>query len=364
MTIDASQSARGKRHTQEIRVLVAEDSATVRQHLTEMMNETPGVKVVGVARDGQEALELVAQLRPDVVSMDINMPRMDGLEATRRIMQSFPTPVVVVSSLLDKDLDLSFQALQAGALAVVEKPPDRKNPVFAEKQALLMRTLFAMAAVRVIRRNTALLSEPLSTPRPLRPAQRRGERTPQIIAIGASAGGPSALSRLLRELPLDLRVPVAVVQHMPPEFIHGLARWLTKTATREVLLAHDQQVLEPGVVYLSPGHAHLMIARTQDALRAQLITEPGQYRYQPAVDVLFHSVAQTCGSAAIGIVLTGMGDDGAEGLLAMHQAGAYTFAQDSNSSTVFGMPNAAIERGAVQEVLSLAALPRAIINLL
>lgn len=349
----------------EVRVLVAEDSATVRWHLAQVINETPGLRVIGEARNGEEALQMTQTLRPDVVSMDINMPRLDGLEATRRIMQICPTPVVVVSSLLDQEVDLSFQALQAGALAVVEKPPDRSNPRFSEKQSLLVRTLWAMAAVRVIRRNTALLDSRHAQVNPheavtVQPAQ---PAPPEIIAIGASAGGPSALSKLLKELPRDIPIPLAVVQHMPSEFIGGLARWLASSTGRTVMLAYDGMLLRPGVVHLSPGDAHLTITRETHGLAARLLYEQGPYRYQPSVDVLFETVASACGASAIGVVLTGMGDDGANGLLSMYRTGAVTFAQDKASSTVFGMPNAAIERGAVRHVVSLAALPEAILNL-
>ncbi len=352
--------------TKEVRVLVAEDSATVRWHLAQVINETPGLRVIGQARNGEEALEMAQALKPDVISMDINMPRLDGLEATRRIMQVCPTPVVVVSSLLEQEVDLSFQALQAGALAVVEKPPDRNSPRFSEKQSLLVRTLSAMAGVRVIRRNTALLDG-----QRLAEAQRSATASatqtsvlPQVVAIGASAGGPSALSKLLKELPREMPVPLVVVQHMSAEFISGLARWLTHTSGWSVVVAYEGMVLRPGVVHLSPGDAHLTITREANSLVVRLVREQGPYRYQPSVDALFETVASACGAAAVGVVLTGMGDDGAAGLLAMYQAGAVTFAQDKASSTVFGMPAAAIERGAVRQVVSLAALPEAILRLI
>lgn len=349
----------------EVRVLVVEDSATVRWHLAQVINDAPGLRVIGEARNGEEAVELAQQLKPDVISMDINMPRIDGLEATRRIMQICPTPVVVVSSLLDQDVELAFQALQAGALAVVEKPPDRSSPRFVEKQTLLVRTLAAMAAVRVIRRSTALLDQGDMLAHAKRDAQLSTRAaTPEVIAIGASAGGPSALSKLLRELPRTLPAPLVIVQHMPPEFMQGLARWLSSVTGWRVVLAYDGMMLRPGVVHLSPGSAHTTVQREPTGLAVRLQPEQGLYRHQPAVDVLFDSVARACGAAAVGIVLTGMGDDGAAGMLSMYQAGAMTFAQDKASSTVFGMPNAAIERGAVRQVISLAALPQAIISLM
>lgn len=354
----------------EIRVLIAEDSPTVRRHLATMINETPGMRVVGEACDGKEAIALALELKPDVISMDIRMPLLDGLEATRRIMSRQPTPVVVVSGLLESEVDLSFQALQAGALAVVEKPPDRHDPAFAAKQRQLVTMLAAMARVGVVRRwendpghnaVTQLTQEML----PSRRAASRPRVAPEVIAIGASAGGPSALSVILRDLPANFSVPIVVVQHMPDEFVAGLARWLHKATPLRVVVATDHLVLQPGVVHLGPGSAHLTVTRQPDGqLAARLLSDRGPYRYQPSVDVLFESVAQACGSRAVGLVLTGMGDDGAAGLLAMRQAGALTLAQDEASCTVYGMPGAAVARGAVERVLALSNLASTLLSLI
>ncbi len=351
----------------DIRVLIAEDSPTVRRHLTGMINETPGMRVVGEARDGEEAIILALELKPDVISMDIRMPLLDGLEATRRIMSRQPTPVVVVSGLLERDVDLSFQALQAGALAVVEKPPDRQDPAFAAKHRQLVTTLAAMARVGVVRRwendpgRNAVTQE---APRPRR-ATNRLRVVPEVIAIGASAGGPGALSAIFRDLPGDFPVPIVVVQHMPDEFVAGLARWLHKATPLRVVVAADNLVLEPGVVHLGPGSTHLTVVRQPDGrLAARLLPTRGAHRYQPSVDVLFESVAQVCGRSAVGVVLTGMGDDGAAGLLAMRQAGAVTLAQDEASCTVYGMPGAAVARGAVEHVLGLSNLATTLLSLI
>jgi two-component system chemotaxis response regulator CheB len=351
----------------DIRVLIAEDSPTVRRHLTGMINETPGMHVVGEARDGEEAIILALELKPDVISMDIRMPLLDGLEATRRIMSRQPTPVVVVSGLLERDVDLSFQALQAGALAVVEKPPDRKDPAFAAKHRQLVTTLAAMARVGVVRRwendpgRNALTQE---MPRP-RISTDRLRIAPEVIAIGASAGGPGALSAIFRDLPADFPVPIVVVQHMPDEFVAGLARWLHKATPLQVVVAADNLVLEPGVVHLGPGSAHLTVARQPDGrLAARLLKARGPYRYQPSVDVLFESIAQVCGRGGVGLILTGMGDDGAAGLLAMRQTGAVTLAQDEASCTVYGMPGAAVARGAVEHELALSNLATTLLNLI
>ncbi len=350
--------------TQPIRVLIADDSPTVRRHLTALVNEAEGLCVVGEARDGEEALLMAEELKPDVISMDIRMPGMDGLEATRRLMSRQPIPVVIVSGLVEREVDLSFHALQAGALAVVEKPPDRRDPLFATKQRQLITTLSAMARVRVVRRWEYLPGQktaPLEMPR-LKTSRLRMQ--PELVAIGASAGGPGALTVLLRGLPADFPLPVVITQHMPEEFTAGLARWLSKSTALRVQVARENLVLEPGVVHLAPGNAHLSLVRQQGQLRTRLNTAQGNYRYRPSVDVLFTSVAQACGAAGIGIILTGMGDDGAAGLLEMRQAGALTLAQDETSSTVYGMPGAALARGGVEQVLALSNLATTLLNLI
>lgn len=357
------QTATSSVNHPETRVLIAEDSATIRYHLTMLINATPGIKVIGEAKNGEEAVAMVAELRPDVVSMDINMPLMDGLEATRRIMSGHPTPVVVVSGLVEKDVELSMMAIEAGALAVVEKPPDRLDPQYEAKQRQLVRTLLAMANVSVVRRALPRGEDapkyippvPIPTTKPSRP---------EMIVIGASAGGPSALNQLLGELPADLPVPVVIVQHMPPEFMNGLSRWLGKNSRLRVTVALDNLPLHSGTAYLAPGAAHLSVVRTQSGLVARLQHEQGTHRHQPSVDVLFHSVAQVCGARAIGVILTGMGDDGASGLLALHRAGARTFAQDRKSATVFGMPGAALAIGAAEKEIALTELPNAIMSVL
>jgi two-component system, chemotaxis family, protein-glutamate methylesterase/glutaminase len=348
---------------QDIRILLAEDSPTVRRYLLSLIEETPDMTVVGQARTGAEAVSMVESLRPDLVSMDIQMPDMDGLEATRRIMAKTPTPIVVVSGLLESDVALSLQAIEAGALAVVAKPPDRQNPQFAEKSRQLLTTLRAMSSVKVISRRVYRQFD-TGELLPLELAMNEKQAQPELIAIGASTGGPSALLRLLQALPKELPVPLLIVQHMPSEFIAGLVRWLAGASPLKIETARDGMLLERGVVIVASGGSHLTVARQGARLIARLIEERGNHRHQPSVDMLMESVAKVCGGSAIGVILTGMGDDGAKGLLAMRQAGAATLVQDEASSTVFGMPRAAIEIGAAQQVLPLANLASKIAKLL
>lgn len=332
----------------------------MRRQLFDIIEDAPGIHVAGEAHDGDEVLPLVEKLRPDVISMDIRMPGMDGLEATRQIMNRCPTPVVVVSGLVEREVDLSFQALEAGALAVVEKPGDPSAAAYPRKVRHLINTLSAMSKVHVVRR-----WEPSGDTEPLEPAAPRVPAPEQleIVAIGASAGGPSALSTLLRDLPADFPLPIVITQHILESFTAGLARWLEKSTVLPVRMAEDGLALRPGVVHLAPGGAHLSVVRHDNLLRAKLIRKMGDQRYQPSVNVLFESVAKACGAAAVGVLLTGMGDDGAAGLLALRQAGGKTYAQDEASSTVFGMPGAAIAVDAVERVLSLSNLATILANI-
>lgn len=345
-----------------IKVLIAEDSPTVRHYLAAIIEEAPALTVAGMARTGTEAIQMVAELTPDVVSMDVRMPELDGLEATSYIMQTHPTPVVIVSGLVEREIDLSFRALQAGALAVVPKPTGRTHPDFPNQRQQLVTTLHAMAGVRVVRRWANGNEAPQRTPKTYHTTRMRPK--PQFVAIAASAGGPSALAILLSGMGAHLSVPIVIVQHMPGEFISGLVRWLSKFTDVPVQLTRHGQVLAPGVVHLAPGGAHVHIYRERGRFVALHDTVPGSHRHQPAADVLFTSVAEMCGERGVGIVLTGMGDDGARGLLAMRQAGGRTFAQDEASSIVFGKPAAAIRLGAAERVMSPIQLAAALQKLL
>jgi two-component system, chemotaxis family, protein-glutamate methylesterase/glutaminase len=344
-----------------IRVLIAEDSPTARLYLKTLINESDGFTVIGEARDGTEAISLTQQLKPDIVTMDINMPITDGLTATRQIMSDCPTPVVVVSGVVGTEVDLSMEALKSGALAVLPKLPDRKRPEFEERKRELLYTLKAMSGVKVISRRDKFIDK--TSTRPMT-AMNINRPKPQLAVIGASTGGPSAIQRVVAKLPPDFSLPLVIVQHMPDEFLGGLARWLRSSTKLQVQMAHNQIELRPGVIYVALGGAHLRVQRLGSSLYTVLSKDMGNERFQPSINILFESVANVCGAAAIGVILTGMGDDGAEGLLKLRQAGAYTFAQDATSSTVYGMPNAAVEKGAVERVVNIENLPTEILKLI
>ena len=347
---------------EKIRVLIAEDSPTMRHYLTTIINATSDMVVVGIACNGLEAIERVDDLRPDVVSMDINMPEVNGLDATRRIMEHHPTPIVVVSGLIGDDVQLSLQAIESGALAVVSKPPSQRHPTFADEQDKLLKTLRAMAGVKVISRRKPRHRKANLSATSVRSISKN--QHPELIVIGASTGGPSALLHLLRELPTVTQIPIVIVQHMPDEFITGLAQWLTSATQHPIFVANHQMALQQGMIVIAPGNAHLTIRRVSNHLVTHLDHEVTDSRYQPSIDVLFKSVADTLGKRAIGIILTGMGDDGASGLYAMRMAGALTLVQDEASSTVFGMPRVAIEQQAATHIVSLNNLASQIKKLL
>ncbi|MGJ3240583.1 MAG: chemotaxis-specific protein-glutamate methyltransferase CheB [Anaerolineae bacterium] len=345
----------------DIRVLLAEDSPTARRYLAELIGIASDMIVVGEAQNGLAAVQMVADLRPDVVSMDINMPELDGLEATRRIMMQTPTPIVVVSELLEMDVQLSLRAIEAGALAVVGKPVHRDNPAFEAQHHRLLTTLRAMAQVKVISRRSPRQVYPMGDDDPWPEVSSQAPSRalqPELIVIGASTGGPSALLYLLQELPETLTVPIVIAQHMPNEFINGLMQWLNNVTHFNVMIANDQMWLEKGMVVLVPGNANLTVTRNhQGNLLTRLQTDGDTpAHYLPSIDTLFESVAEVVGPRAVGIILTGMGNDGARGLLAIRQAGGYTLVQDESSSTVFGMPRAAIALGAADQVIPLANL--------
>lgn len=334
-----------------IRVLVAEDSTTARLLLVEMLGSDPEIQVVGQARDGREAVVLTRQLRPDVVSMDIQMPTMDGFEATTRIMQETPTPIVIVSSLDVKDVRISLESLRAGALALLPKPVGPRSPQYAEEKQAFLITLKAMSQVKLFRRPRT--QPPFAGLAPVaRPVSTHGYANTGVRVVGlvASTGGPAALLRILSALPGDLPVPILAVQHIALGFAPGLAEWLAASCKVKVRMAVHGEPLLPGTVYMPPDNHHLGVMEGMHVLVSQESPVGG---FRPSGTFLFQSMARVAGASCMGVILTGMGTDGVEGLRAIRAAGGRILAQDEASSEVWGMPGAAVAAGLHDAVVPL-----------
>jgi two-component system, chemotaxis family, protein-glutamate methylesterase/glutaminase len=328
-----------------IRVVVADDMQASRALLEAIFAGDPGFEVVGRAADGAEAVDLAKRLRPDLVTMDVEMPVLDGFGATQRIMTECPTPIVIVSGHDTTAVGFALNAMKAGALAVVEKPGPPSSPEFEGQARHLLTMARAMAGVSLLPR-AATPPPARATPPPRRAAKAR------VVAIAASTGGPPALSRILSELPGDFRAPILVVQHIAEGFAAGLARWLSASSPLTVKVADDGEPLAPGTVYLAPDRFHLGVRGE----RAALSDEPPIDGFKPSGTYLFESVARSYDSAALGLILTGMGKDGVRGLAALRAAGGTVVAQDRETSVIYGMNGEAVLAGLTDEVLPLDAL--------
>jgi two-component system chemotaxis response regulator CheB len=338
-----------------VRVLIVDDSALMRQVLTTLLSADPDIEVVGTAPDPHVARERIKALNPDVVTLDVEMPHMDGLTFLRKIMTLRPTPVVMVSTLTQAGAEVTLEALEIGAVDFVAKPTVDLASAKAGLATELQNKVKAAARSRVgIQRRVAPVQ------RKVQP-RRSGSRADRILAIGASTGGVEALKTVLMGLPADCP-PTLITQHMPPRFTAAFAGRLNRECPMTVSEATHEEVIEPGHVYIAPGAYHLQLGR-RNSKRVCLLSEaPPVSGHRPSVDVLFHSFAQIAGNAAVGVILTGMGKDGADGLLAMRNAGAVTLGQDEDSSLVYGMPRAAFERGAVMRQFSLSHMADAILD--
>lgn len=339
-----------------IRVLVAEDSAVTREYLVYLLSQDPALKVIGVARDGLEAVQQAERLRPDVIVMDVHMPRMDGYEATRQIMERVPAPIVIVSASSSRqEVAATLDALKAGALTVLDKPAGPDHPAHGEGARRLVETVKLMAEVKVVRRWPKRDSPARSTPT----AARMGQKI-QLVAIAASTGGPPVVAEILRRLPGDLAAPVLLVQHIAPGFTEGLVEWLARETPLTVKLAAAGESAASGTVYIAPDGFQMGITARGQIRLAKALSGNG---FCPSASHLFESVAEAYGPAAVGVLLTGMGRDGADGLLRLRQAGGVTIAQDERSSAIFGMPAEAIRLGAAAFVLAPEDIAQAIQSL-
>jgi two-component system chemotaxis response regulator CheB len=338
--------------------MVVEDSLVVRQLLVHIIASDPRLVVAAAVSSAEEALREIGRIQPDVVSMDIRLPGMDGLEATRRIMAEHPTPIVVIaSSIEDSSLKISMNALRAGALTVVEKPVGLSSDGYAAIASTICTQLYIMSQVPVVRQRS--FAPWREAPAPRREPEWSAMR-PSIMGIAASTGGPPALAKVLGALPPDFPLPILLVQHMGAPFLEGFASWLNGLVPLEVRLAQDQEIPKPGQVYVAPGDRHLLLS---SAGTLKLSAEPPLGNQRPSATVLFQSMARSLGRRGLGVILTGMGEDGAQGLVELRQAGGYTVAEDESTAVVYGMPAAAVRMGGVNVSLPLDLIAPRILRL-
>ena len=331
-----------------IKVLIVENSLVMQQLLRQAISSDPMLAVVGVASDGTEALEAVKGLHPDVIAMDWEMPKLDGMEATRIIMQTTPTPIVIVTgNVAANDAAVSFRMIEAGALAIIQKPPSADHPDYKSRTQQLTQTLKLMSEVKLVKR-IARASKGQETTSASVEKYSRTESDIQVVAIGASTGGPNALQIILSGLPKDFPVPIFIVQHIAKGFTAGFVEWLQNATKVTLHIASHGEIPLPGHGYVAPDDFHMGIERGP-----KIVLHHGGLEdvLCPSVAYLFRSVAQNFGSNAVGILLTGMGRDGADELKIMKEKGAVTFVQDEESSIIFGMPGEAIKLNAATYIL-------------
>jgi two-component system, chemotaxis family, protein-glutamate methylesterase/glutaminase len=339
----------------KIRVLIVDDSALVRRLLSEALGRDPNIEVVGTAQDPYVAKDKINQLKPDVLTLDVEMPRMHGLTFLKLLLEQRPMPVVMVSSLTEHGADTTLQALDLGAVDFVTKPRLDVSQGLGELMPELVAKVRAAATVKVQKRVAAS-----ATAEGTKPVARLGKTTYKVIALGASTGGTEALRDVLAAFPADCPGTL-IVQHMPEHFTSAFARRCNDAAAIEVLEAKDGDRVIPGRALIAPGNRHMRLVRLGAEYVVRIDQSEPVNRHRPSVDVLFDSVSEAAGANAVGVIMTGMGDDGARGLLRMREAGAHTIAQDQESCVVFGMPREAIERGAAIQILPLAAIAQAAI---
>ncbi|UST52446.1 chemotaxis response regulator protein-glutamate methylesterase (plasmid) [Comamonadaceae bacterium OTU4NAUVB1] len=340
----------------KIRVLIVDDSALIRQVLSAIVNAQSDMMVVATAAHPMMARDLMRTVEADVMTLDVEMPLMNGIDFLRRLMAARPMPVVMVSTLTAKGSDMTLQALELGAVDFICKPKFGLADglqAYAEDICTKLRTA---ASARMPRRATSVATVGAVTGAPTAPTRLAfGPCGDRIIFVGSSTGGTEAVRELLSRMPADAP-PIMIAQHMPENFTRSFAQRLDSMTHFSVCEAEDGQTARPGQVFIAPGHSHLLVQRRGNGWITRLSKAEPVNRHRPSVDVLFHSAAHVAGAAAIGIILTGMGKDGAAGMLAMRQAGAMTFAQDEQTCVVFGMPREAIAAGGVDEVVPLPSM--------
>jgi len=332
-----------------IKVLIVDDSLLVRNILTEILESDPGIKVIGTAADGLEAVNKAAELRPDVITMDIEMPVMDGIEATKRITDECSIPILVITDPeVKRKREVPFYAIKAGAVDVWEKPDVANKAKFKKRAHQIIREVKIVSSIKVLKRKRTKIAK--SKKSDFVKSQRKKSNNIEIIVIGSSIGGPKGLLTIFEKLPGHFPIPILVVQHIGKDFIEGLVRWISLSTNLNAVVAENAEKIKPGFIYFAPGDYHMKINHGGEI---NIFNGKPVNSCKPSIDVLFVSAAENFRKRTLGILLTGMGEDGAGGLLSIKKMGGRTIAQNEETSLVFGMPAKAVEYGAADEVLPL-----------
>lgn len=349
-----------------IKVLIVDDSAFMRNALSSMLSSDPGIKVLATARDGLEALDKIKSLKPDIVTMDIEMPRMDGITALKHIMEDCPVPVMMVSSLTIEGAKVTLEALELGAVDFIPKNLSDLSINIVKLKEIIIEKVKAVARKGVVKKRPAdtagRAARPGETPKFI-PTRTTGVCKVALVSIGTSTGGPKALQDIIPRLPKDFPVPITIAQHMPQAFTGPFAERMNQMSQIMVKEAEEGESLKPGVVYIAPGRGHMRVRRERGIESVLRISEDKEdYIYRPSVDALMQSVSECFPGRALGVILTGMGDDGLKGLTALKKTGGRIFAQNEESCVVYGMPKAVVDAGIADKVLSLEDMAGEIIN--
>ncbi len=347
-----------------IKVLIVDDSAFMRNALTTMLSADPEITVAATARDGLEAIEKVKTVRPDIVTMDVEMPRMDGITALRHIMEEAPVPVIMVSSLTMDGAKVTLDALDIGAVDFIPKNLSDLSVNIVKIKELLIDKVKQLSKKGVVkRRPRPSAAAPLSAPvRSLPPVRKTGERRIGLVAIGTSTGGPKALQDVIPLLPKEFPVPIVIAQHMPPNFTGPFAERLNQLSQVAVKEAVEGESLKAGVVFIAPGRGHMRVVRKGIDTVISISENKDDFIYRPSVDALMLSVAECFPGRALGVILTGMGNDGLKGLTALKNNGGRIFAQDEDTCVVYGMPKAVVDAGIADKVMAIEEIAGEIVN--
>jgi len=347
-----------------IKVLIVDDSAFMRNALSNMLSSDPEIKIVGTARDGLEALEKVASLNPDIVTMDVEMPRMDGITALRHIMEKNPVPVIMVSSITTEGAKVTLDALDLGAVDFIPKNLSDLSINIVKIREILIDKIKHIARKGIVKRRIRPVTAPkaIEIPKSM-PVRTTGERRINLVSIGTSTGGPKALQEIIPKLPKDFPTPIVIAQHMPPNFTGPFAERLNQLSQITVKEAEEGESLKNGVAYIAPGKGHMRMKRPRGIETVITISESKEeFIYRPSVDALMFSVAEFFPGRALGVILTGMGNDGLKGLTELKKTGGRIFAQNEDTCVVYGMPKAVVDAGIADKVLSLEEMAGEIIN--